>query len=88
MVAEEHGGVVPEVIRRDGANGDDGHADHGARLDADVRLHYGVVRGEGSERERERGRVRKKALDLELADGSGLVFLGGTGMFGYPYMNV
>lgn len=39
-VAEEHGGVVPQQRRGDGADREDGHPDHGARLDADVRLHF------------------------------------------------
>ena len=59
-MAEEHGGVVPEVIVRNEPDGEDSHADHGARLDADVRLHYDVVWGEGeregSERRRQLGR--------------------------------
>lgn len=39
-VAEEHGGVVPQQRRGDVADREDGDADHGARLDADVRLHF------------------------------------------------
>lgn len=45
-VAEEHGGVVPQQRRGDVADREDGDADHGARLDADVRLHF--RRGSGA----------------------------------------
>lgn len=55
-MTEEHGGVVPKVVRRNGPNGDDSHADHGAGLDADIRLHFNVVWREGSEGGRELGR--------------------------------
>lgn len=48
VVAEEHGGVVAEKRGRDVANREDGHADHGARFDADVGLHIGRTAGDES----------------------------------------
>ena len=61
-MAEEHGGVVPEVIVRNGPDGEDSHADHGARLDADVRLHYDVVWGEGEGEGEREGSERRRQL--------------------------
>lgn len=39
LVAEQHRQVVPHQARRDLADREHGHSDHGARLDADVGLH-------------------------------------------------
>lgn len=58
MVVEEHGGVIPEVVRRDWPNRENCHADHGAGLDANIRLHHAGFR----QRERRVGEIQEETI--------------------------
>lgn len=79
VVAEEHGVVVPEKRRRDGADREDGDPDDGQSLDADVRFHGDEIRGRG------RIRVRECAPDLMGRGETGMRKVSERGMFGNEF---